>query len=63
MEENEKDNLQTYVTFLDIANAFPSVPIEVVEGIMRNHKVGEHVLEIRIIKLNIFIIFLKRINS
>jgi len=46
IEENKRMLKSTYITFLDIANAFPSVPIETIDGILERHNVNKKTINI-----------------
>ena len=46
IEENKRKLKSTYITFLDIANVFPSVPIESIDGILERHNVNKKTINI-----------------
>jgi len=46
IERHYREKLSTHIVFLDIANAFPSIPIETILGILHRHNTSNQNLEI-----------------
>jgi len=46
IEKHYREKLSTHIVFLDIANAFPSIPIETILGILKRHNASNNSLEI-----------------
>jgi len=46
VEHNARNRFSTYICFLDIANAFPSVPLELLFGLLGRHGASPNSIEL-----------------